>query len=327
MLRSIRNPDLYHGHNKHGVFFEGWYFKVVDRTGTHRFAFIPGIYKGKDSKSSHSFLQVIDGSTPSYHYHTYPQEVFTAHKKEFRIAVGDNCFSGEGFSLQHDNGGQEIAGEIRLHNRVKWPDTWYRPGSMGYYNFLTFMQCYSQVCCLHADITGTLRINGRQIDFTGGTAYIEKNWGRDFPYGWVWIQANNFSSNTASISCSIGHIPFLSGSFRGHLIGLYANDRFYPFTTMGKSTLRIEKDGYTCHIFSENKTHTLQVTSFAGPDTFVLCCGPRDESMQPLVDESLSGSVDVVLTEKSTGMTVFADSSHSGGIEYGGNQSLILSEK
>jgi tocopherol cyclase len=322
MLNAIINPDLYHGHGKKENFFEGWYFKIADRTGKHRFAFIPGIFLGKGS-GSHSFLQILDGATAGYDYQIYKEEAFWAHRSEFNIAVAGNRFSLDRLELNIPRPNGSIQGTLRLLNPVKWPDTWYRPGSMGYYNFLTFMQCYSQVCCMHAGLSGTLQIDGEPVDFSGGAAYIEKNWGRDFPYGWVWIQANHFS-DTASISCSVGHIPFLRGSFRGFLIGFWHEGSFYPFTTMNRSSLQIERDGYTCRLRAENKSHTLQIVSSAAPESFILCKGPREDTMRPLVDESLSGTVQVTLTLKATGKILFNDTSHSGGIEYGGNQELVL---
>jgi len=51
MLRFLRNtlhPARYHGRlrDQRPPFFEGWYFKVVDATERHRFAFIPGVSWG-----------------------------------------------------------------------------------------------------------------------------------------------------------------------------------------------------------------------------------------------------------------------------------------
>jgi undecaprenyl-diphosphatase len=48
MIPRLLNPrwlhfEGYHGDGKRSPFFEGWYFKVVDRTTRHRYAIIPGI--------------------------------------------------------------------------------------------------------------------------------------------------------------------------------------------------------------------------------------------------------------------------------------------
>ena len=42
-MKPIINPDLYHGMKKDNKFFEGWYFKIVDKDNKYKFAFIPGI--------------------------------------------------------------------------------------------------------------------------------------------------------------------------------------------------------------------------------------------------------------------------------------------
>ncbi|MDS0524252.1 hypothetical protein NNC19_01090 [Clostridium sp. SHJSY1] len=46
---------------------------------------------------------------------------------------------------------------------------------MGFYNYLDFMECYSQVCAVDGYIRGKLYINEEEIDFTGGKVYVEKN--------------------------------------------------------------------------------------------------------------------------------------------------------
>ncbi len=39
-MKPIINPDLYHGIKKDNKFFEGWYFKIVDKYNKYKFAFI-----------------------------------------------------------------------------------------------------------------------------------------------------------------------------------------------------------------------------------------------------------------------------------------------
>ena len=55
-MKPIINPDLYHCMKKDNKFFEGWYFKIVDKDNKYKFAFIPGIALDKKSKSSHCFI-------------------------------------------------------------------------------------------------------------------------------------------------------------------------------------------------------------------------------------------------------------------------------
>ncbi|MFU8795609.1 MAG: hypothetical protein ACNA7Z_09570 [Dethiobacteria bacterium] len=48
--------------------------------------------------------------------------------------------------------------------------------------------------------------------------------------------------------------------------------------------------------------------------------------MIPLVQENLQGDVYVELKEKSSGKTLFADSGKCAGVEYGGEQMLVLNK-
>ena len=241
MLNKILNPDLFHGGNKEKNFFEGWYFKLVDKEGKNSYALIPGVFLGSRKEYSHSFIQILHGNEALYLYKKYKVEDFRWHEGKFAINVKDNIFSLKGIKVDINDSVISVKGKVKFNNIVKWPNTILNPGSMGFYNYIPFMQCYSQVCSLNMDLSGFLEINGEIIDFNGGKGYIEKNWGRAFPYSWIWVQCNNFKNRTVSVTCSIGEVPFLMGGFRGFLIGLTLNNKFYEFTTINRSKLNIVK--------------------------------------------------------------------------------------
>jgi tocopherol cyclase len=327
MFKSTINPDLYHGNNKKSNFFEGWYFKIVNKTMTNVIALIPGIYIGKTVENSHSFIQILQGNSAKYSYKRFGEDEFTSKSnKDLKINVANSSFSLDKISLNINDDIDNITGCIRFENVLKWPDSIINPGSMGYYNFIPFMQCYSQVSVMDMDLRGTLSINGCEIDFNGGKGYIEKNWGYAFPYSWTWLQCNSFKNRKASISCSIGHIPFMMTSFRGFLIGLFIDDKFYKFTTINKSTLSIIQNNLDVIITTENKNYKLIIETKTNKIDFMLCMGPRDDKMIPLVDENLKGVVKVTLIDNQTSKTIFRDEGLCCGVEYGGNQRMILSE-
>ena len=242
-MKEILNPDLYHGEHKNKNYFEGWYFKIVDRENNNKLAIIPGISYGKNKYDSHSFIQVLNGNENYYKYLTYNSSDFTYSNNNFRICINSNIFSLQGLNLSISSQDLNINGNLVFKNLVKWPDNILSPGSMGFYNYLKFMECYSQVCALNASIIGNLNVNGVNINFTGGKAYIEKNWGRSFPKYWLWIQSNSFKNRKSSITCSIGKIPFPIKDFTGFIIGLTLENRFYSFTTMNHSKINIQQLG------------------------------------------------------------------------------------
>ncbi len=311
-------PDLYHGRSPWNK-FEGWYFKITNEAATESFSFIPGIFWGDNPKDSHSFLQVLEGSSVNYTYHQFSTEAFRAYSSPFRICLDKNVFSLDGVSLSIKTDHQNIEGELRFKNLIKWKDHFLSPGSMGYFNFIPFMQCYSQVCGMDLEISGELSINGRTYHFDQGRGYIEKNWGNAFPYSWIWIQSNSFIHSRTSLSCSIAHIPFWRTSFRGFLVGLYHEGSFYSFTTMNGSSAVIRELGGDVTITLENKNHLLSIVTKSTSDDFLLCNGPRDGKMVPLVKESLKGNVSVSLRDQKNNSLIMEGLGRATGIEYGGN--------
>lgn len=320
MLREIRNPDLYHGSRKKGYFFEGWYFKLADKDGRHVFAFIPGIYKDKDRSMSHSFIQVLNGAEVNYRYIRYEEEAFKWEKHSFEIAVSQSMFSAGGMNLDIESEGLAVKGTVSFSNLVRWRDSLINPGSMGFYNYFTFMECYSQVCAITGSVSGKLIVNDEEICFDGGKVYIEKNWGRSFPQYWIWVQCNSFCNAGAALTCSAGRVPFLRGSFDGFLVALAAEGVFYSFTSINKSTLYIEEKNEDVKLFLANRKYTLGIETESRKDSYVTCMGPNGQGMLPLVDECLTGRVQVELRKAQNGDIIFKDSGVCTGIEYGGKR-------
>ena len=322
-LKSLRNPDLYHGRRAR-QYFEGWYFKLADAKMENVLAFIPGVFFSPDADYSHAFIQVVDGTNRTFHYERFPAEQFGADKDEFALAVGENRFGRRGISFNLNRPSAAVSGELTFSGHLDWPDSFLNPGSMGFYNYIPRMQCYSQVCAMDFDLAGTLDINGREIDFSGGKGYIEKNWGAAFPFSWTWVQCNHFQKERASLSCSLAHIPFLWGSFRGFLVGLYVGGTFYEFTTMNRSRVSLEQKGSDVKMLLTNRRYSLSIETETRGKDFILLHGPRGKQMIPLVHENLQGLVYLELKENSTGNIIFEDSSRCAGVEYGGRQMVIL---
>lgn len=317
MLKTILNPDLYHGNNKKGPYFEGWYFKFSDKEYKNVFAIIPGIFKGIDNKGSHSFIQVLWGEEVYHEYIQYPEECFRAHDGIFSFRVDKSSFSGSEITLYIDGQNVKIKGHLTFKNVVKWPDSIINPGSMGFYNYLTFMECYSQVCIKDGEVEGLLEVNGKSIDFTGGKIYSEKNWGKSFPLTWTWIQSNCFYDRTASFSCSIGHVPFPTGSFHGFLSSFALGKSFFKFTTINRSKLIIEEKGRDLSLIFENRHYRLMVETCSKEDEFILCYGPDGNTMLPFVKETLTAEIDLELLDNKKNAILFKGKGYCAGIEYG----------
>ncbi len=322
-LKSLRNPDLYHGRLGKS-YFEGWYFKLVDRDMKHAYAFIPGIFFSSVPDHDHAFIQVVDGTGKNYSYERFSIEDFSAAKNVFFLEIAGNNFGRDGIVFDLNGNDAIVQGKIKFDNHLYWPDNLFNPGSMGFYNYIMKMQCYSQVCAMDFDLTGSLNINGQHVDFSGGKGYIEKNWGASFPYSWIWIQCNHFEKQRASLSCSLGHIPFPISSFRGFLTGLYVDGSFYKFATMNRSKVEVIQKGTDIIMYLQNRSHNLTIDCETNSEDFVLLNGPRGDQMVPLVQENLQGLVHITLKENAGGRIIFQDSGSCAGVEYGGEQMMVL---
>ncbi|MGL5353036.1 MAG: tocopherol cyclase family protein, partial [Clostridium sp.] len=151
-MGTFTNPDLYHGKNKKSNFFEGWYFKIVDKNNENQFAFIAGISKSPKGNNNHSFIQVLNSKTLNYKYNKFNEESFHFNNKNFKIKVDKSIFALDHIKLNISSKNSVIKGKLKFNNTIKWPDSIINPGSMGFYNYLCFMECYAQVCVLDGNI-------------------------------------------------------------------------------------------------------------------------------------------------------------------------------
>ena len=318
MLKQMLNPDLYHGRlpwNK----FEGWYFKISFEGDTY--AFIPGIFHGDSKMEPHSFIQVLDGQSAAYDYIMFPAGYFKPDAHSLVLNIGENRFSLSQIILKLDCSLGKIDANLKLSGLIRWNNSKNPSRSMGFYNFIPFMECYSQVCAMDMLVSGQISINYKSYNIENGRGYIEKNWGSQFPISWLWVQSNNFSTPAVSLSASVGHIPFFLGSFKGFLIGLNIKSRFYEFTSMNGSRLTMRQSGADKVIYVRNSKYHLELQTESDKDKFILCKAPKDGQMIPLARETLSAKVHVKLTDLHSGITIFEDTGVNAGIEYGGEPS------
>ena len=316
-MNTLRNPDLYHGENKTRNFFEGWYYRIVTKNNSRTLAFIPGISLGSSPKENHSFIQMLDGNNKIYHYFRYTESKFSAINKPFKVRIDNNAFYMNGLSLDIKKDNINLRGYIMFSNIRKWDDSKLNPGSMGFYNYLPFMECYSQVCAVDGTCNGMINLNGEVIDFTGGKIYIEKNWGKSFPIEWLWVQCNSFKDNRCTLTWSLVHIPFPIKDFKGFLIGVTVDNTFYKFTTINRSNIKLDSEE-DVEVIATNKNLRLLFKTSSKKEDFVLCYGPKNGEMSPFVNESLVSKVYLKLENTNTKEIIYEGIGDNAGIEFGG---------
>jgi len=323
-LRRTLHPAWYQGRGKQAPYFEGWYVKLIDPGERHRLAVIPGIFKGRASDESHAFIQLLDGTSGEATYHRYAVEAFQPAAEGFDLRLGGSRFSVERVVLDIESLGRSVTGCVAFEGVSPWPVTLASPGVMGWFAWVPFLQTYHGVLSLDHALQGALTIDGKEVDFSGGRGYIEKDWGHSFPDAWIWMQTNHFDQPGTSLTASIATIPWLGTSFRGVIIGLWHRDHLYRFTTYtGAQIQELSWDGERVRAVIADRRRRLEIVACGG-EAGVLR-GPTGSSMAGRVPESLQASVTLRLVTLGGGSSViFEGVGRNAGLEVVGDTARLL---
>lgn len=311
---GLLHPEGFHGHGKTRRFFEGWYLKLVSADRSQRWAVIPGVFLGPEG-GGEAFVQVLDGSTRQSWYCPFPLSAFRAEAERFEVTVGASHFSSSGLSLSLD-GAAPLEGSLRFSKLTPWPVSVVSPGIMGPFAWAPFMECYHGVVSLFHELSGSLRIGGREVSFDGGVGYLEKDWGQAFPSAYVWMQSSHFTTPRASLVASAAIIPWLRGAFPGFIAGLWFDGTLHRFATYTGARLeRLEISATHVHLTLADRRQRLELST-ARPAGALLHAPIRTE-MHKRVEESLDASISVRLSRRS-GQVLFEETGVVGGLEVHG---------
>lgn len=315
------HPEIYHGYNHTHPFFEGWYYRLINASEDKRHAIIPGIFLGSNP---HAFIQVLEGHTRRTAYHVFPLEQFQADREHFEVHIGSSTFKLDSLDLALDRSEPlgNLHGKLSFQQVKPWPVKWMSPGIMGWYAWIPFMECYHGVLSFDHSLLGELIIEGSNISFDGGRGYIEKDWGRSFPSGYIWFQSNHFDIADISLTASIAMIPWLGRAFRGFIIGLWLKGILYSFATYtGAHTERLSfSDGRVEWIVSDRRFRLeLQVIQADSGQIY----GPTRQDMGRRVDETLDAAIHVRMSELN-GKVLYEGNGRHAGLEINGDIAPLL---
>lgn len=312
-ISKIWKPDTFQGHSKRSNYFEGWYFKLIDQSRKTVIAIIPGIAIGKNKQDSHSFIQFIDAISGQTEYYQFPFEDFSSNRNAFDVNIGTNHFSDSNISINLNNGQTTICGQLQFSNITKYPKSILHPGIMGPFSFIPGMECYHGIVNISHTISGTLTINGIEVDMTGGEGYIEKDWGKSFPDSWIWLQANHFEINTTSFMFSVAHIPLLGSTFTGLISFLKTKDGFYNFSTYNGSKIKhLTIVDNTLRVAIVHKNHILNFIAKYSQGGILKA--PKNGLMKRNIEESITAEIELSLTDRK-GNTIIDGTSNWVGME------------
>ena len=310
----MKNPAFFRGNHRRSRYFEGWYFKCISADRKHALAFIPGMAVDPDGER-HAFVQVIDAAQGKTWYFRYPYAAFQAEKDRFAVSIADNAFSAEGLSVNLSDD-VTIQGQLAFSNSKPYPVSRLNPSIMGPFYFIPFMECYHAIIHLTHDIHVMIELDGQILDFTGGTGYIEKDYGRSFPRTYIWIQASHFDSTDASFVFSRARIPFMGSEFLG-FFAYFCNfaGLSYRFATYNRAKLadwQVDQASGSCSGKLAGRSATLLFSAQMSGGGVLRA--PIEGQMDREIVESIGAEVTVTLYDKQ-GNLLFAGTSRQAGME------------
>tara|TARA_B100000965_G_C19592044_1_gene758411 strand:- start:1913 stop:2887 length:975 start_codon:yes stop_codon:yes gene_type:complete len=317
-IHAIWNPHVYHGWGRSKRFFEGWYYKIVNKSQTRAFAIIPGIAMDENGNKQ-SFIQVLDGINNIAKYHKFDAAEFKPTPRKHSLKIANNYFSKDSISLNLP----DLEGDLKFQNLSPWSNSLLSPGIMGPYSFIPFMECYHGIISMNHNILGSLKYNNANISFDKGKGYMEKDWGHSFPKAYIWMQSNHFSKPDISLKSSIAIIPWMKSSFIGHIAGILIDDKLIEFTTyngtkVNKCRIFIDK----VEIEMENSSHLLKIIAYREKSTTL--AAPISGFMDGRIDESMKASIEVNLFDKKKKIVLLNDIGKSAGIEVAGKYEMLV---
>jgi hypothetical protein len=318
-LRKLTHPLLFQGSTAKKRYFEGWYFKQVSADGRSVFALIPGI--SLSPRGSHSFVQVIDGTTGATRWFSYPLDAFRWSRNRFEIQVGENRFSDTSADVQLTDGAGSIEAHLRYHGLTPLPFSLGSPGVMGRYTYAPFMECYHAIGSLDHRVEGSVTVDGSRFDFSDGRGYIEKDWGTSFPRAWIWAQSNSSEEPGTSFVFSLARIPWLGRFFPGFFSLLLERGRLHRMATYtGARIVAARLSGRELALDISDRESVILLRAERSHEGVLLA--PEQGAMDRRIGESIDARLHVTMTDLS-GKVLFNGSGSAAGLEVVGDMSIL----
>ena len=192
----------FYGAGKRGPYFEGWQFRH-QAPGGETLSLFPMLRIDRAGGTTASVR--VESREGTWNI-SCPGESFQASEGLFQVWVKGSLFNRKGLWLDLRTGGMTLCGELRYG-----PFTPLKYDLMGPLGALPVFPVRRGVISMGHRLEGVLLLNGRRIDFTGGTGFIETVRGTDRPSTSLWSQSIWREERSNSILVSVERVSTLAG--------------------------------------------------------------------------------------------------------------------
>ncbi|MGP6139487.1 MULTISPECIES: tocopherol cyclase family protein [unclassified Jeotgalibaca] len=302
MGKAWTNPNLFQGKRRKKNYFEGWYYKQVSTDGKTAISFIPGI--SLNEKDPHCFVQYIlvqEGvESTATGYVRFPTASFIWNDDPFAVKIEDNFFSESLLSVHLETESDHIEGNLKIGPFSPIHSSISQPSIMGPYAYVPKMECYHGITSMNHVLEGSLLINGKSVDFTGGKGYIEKDWGTKFPKNYVWLQSNHFDEDETSLFFSMAHVPFYFRDLLGFISNIQVNGKEYRFATYNNSKIKLSLPS-SKEVLVTMENNQAKVKIYGKTEHQGVLLAPVLTGMDKSIKEGVSGTIEMELWDKTDG--------------------------
>ncbi|MEC9484553.1 MAG: tocopherol cyclase family protein [Candidatus Izemoplasma sp.] len=212
---------------KDSNYFEGWYVRIIDPVIELNMAVIFGITK--ESTNPHAFIQIAKAGQKKGIYRAFDLSLFYYHETLETVTIGNNELSLKHLLLDIDDIKCNLSFEdVSLQTK----------SSMGFFKKMP-LECYQELLYPNGKGIGKIEMADEKHSINANI-YLEKTYGHKFPQKWIWCQSSHAESSNATISLSVGKVPFKGLTINGFFLHLDLPDKGYHFSSYNLSKFLYE---------------------------------------------------------------------------------------
>ena len=297
--------------------FEDWYIKILDANQEHMMIYI--IRTGSKLAAHEGSFQILEDINGEQSLYSIPITNVKSSKEE--ILFDGSKINKNEIRLQLKQGDLSLIGELELKDIVDLEKSYWKPGLMGFYKHIPFLEFYQEILVLNGTILGKIQVGEKEIDFSGGSCYIQMQWGREFPNIWILAQCNRWINNKdIALMLGITRLKLFFNYYTAFAIPVYYNNQLEIFSNYngGHITKLYRYKGYV-HLVITQKDKLLDIKIYGRDE--IECTSIKETHGIRDVYEGNRVKIEVKISKQ--GMTLLECTSLECSIEMGGNTSKL----